>query len=136
MNDSHPQEHSSPIKSDLELLQGAWQQVIYEKDGMKEPLDEQGWEPKTIISGDTFTVILADGSIPIKGTFKLDSSHTPKTVAFTDTFGEDAGKTFSGIYSLDGDKFSFCVSDSGQEHPKEFKTMPGHVLRISRRAVP
>lgn len=128
-----PKGNSSANKSDLELLQGAWLQIVYEKDGLKEPLDEQGWEPKTIISGDTFTVILADGSIPIKGTFKLDPSQTPKTVAFTDTFGEDAGKTFSGIYSLDGDRFAFCVSDPAQERPREFKTMPGHILRISKR---
>ena len=135
MERSSPKADSDEIKSDLEALQGTWQQIAYEKDGLKEPLDEKGWEPKTIFSGNTFTVILADGTIPIRGTFTLDPSQNPKAVTYTDTFGEDAGKTFSGIYSLEGDRFAFCVSAPGQAPPKEFKTMPGQVLRVSQRVI-
>ena len=119
--------------SDLEKLQGTWQQTTYEKDGIKEPADEKGWEPKTAISGNAFTVKLADGTIPIKGTFKLDAEHDPKWLEFTDPFGEDAGKTFPGIYSLKEDEFIFCVTEEGEERPREFKTGPGQVLRVNRR---
>ena len=46
----------------------------------REPLDEQGWEPRVTFTGDTFVVTLADGRIPIKGTYKLDPTRNPKTM--------------------------------------------------------
>jgi uncharacterized protein (TIGR03067 family) len=123
------------IMKELERFQGNWKQIAYERDGVKEPLDEQGWEPRTTFTGNTFVVTLADGSIPIKGTFKLDPNRQPKAVDFTDTFGADAGKTFWAIYSLDGDRLIFCAADTGQERPTEFTTKPGQVLRVHRRVV-
>jgi uncharacterized protein (TIGR03067 family) len=82
---------------------------------------------------DTFVVTLADGSIVIKGFFKLDPTRVPKTIDWTDTFGEDAGKTFLAIYSLEGDQLVFCAADDAQERPTEFRTGPGQVLRVSQR---
>lgn len=121
---------------DLARLQGTWKQTRYEKDGLTNPPDEIGWEPTTIFSGNAFTVILADGTIPIKGTIKLDPSRDPKELEYTDTFGEDAGKTFPGIYALEGDEFIFCVTDQGRERPRTFTTAPGQVLRACRRVSP
>ena len=121
---------------EMKKLQGTWKQIAYERDGIKEPLDEQGWEPKATFVGDTFIVTLADGSIPIKGTYTLDPTREPKAVDWTDTFGEDAGKTFLAIYSLEGDRFMFCAADAGQERPTEFRTRPGQVLRVSQRELP
>ena len=124
---------AAAIAAEVKRLQGTWKQTSCEKDGVKDPPDEKGWEPTTTFSRNTFTVRLADGSIPIKGTFKLDPSTEPKQLEFTDTFGADAGKTFPGIYSLEGDRFVFCVSDHGQERPRAFKTGPGQVLRVNQR---
>ena len=122
-----------PITSDLKLIQGTWRQIAYERDGLKDPPDEQGWFPRGTFDGNAFVVTLADGSIPVKGTFKIDSTCQPKAIDFTDTFGADAGKTFLAIYSLDGDRFVFCAADAGQERPQEFTTKCGQVLRINRR---
>jgi uncharacterized protein (TIGR03067 family) len=121
------------IMNDLKEIQGAWKQIAYERAGVKEPLDEQGWEPQATFSGNTFVVTLADGSIPIKGTFKLDPNRQPKAIDLTDTFGADAGKTFLAIYSLNGDRLVFCAADAGQERPTEFRTKPGQVLRVNQR---
>jgi uncharacterized protein (TIGR03067 family) len=84
-------------------------------------------------AGDTFIVTLADGTIHIKGTYKLDPSREPKAVDWTDTFGEDKGKVFLAIYSLEGDRMIFCAADAGQERPTEFTTRPGQVLRVHQR---
>ena len=81
---------------------------------MTEPLDEQGWEPRVTFTGDTFVVTLADGSIPIRGTYKLDPTREPKTVDWTDTFGEDAGKTFLAIYSWRGTGWSSVPPTPGR----------------------
>ena len=123
------------ITNDLEEIQGTWKQIAYERDGVTEPLDEQGWEPRVTFSGNTFVVTLADGSVPIKGTFKLDSTQEPKSMDLTDTFGADAGKTFLAIYLLHGDRMVFCAADEGQDRPTSFETMPGQVLRVNQRVV-
>ena len=68
---------------------------------MKEPLDEQGWKFRVTFAGVTFIVTLADGSASIKGVYKLDPTREPKAMDLTETFGEDEGKTFLVIYSLE-----------------------------------
>ena len=87
-------------------------------------------------SGDTFVVTLADGTIPIKGTYKLDPTRNPKTIDWLDTIGEDAGKTLLAIYSLEGDRLVFCAAHPGLERPTQFRTRPGQVLRTSQREPP
>lgn len=124
------------IAKEIKKFQGTWKQIACEKDGMAVPGDELGWEPKSTFTDDTFVVTLADGSIAIKGTFKLDPTREPKTVDWTDTFGEDAGKTFLAIYSLEGNQLIFCAADEGQERPTEFRTRLGQVLRVCQRETP
>jgi hypothetical protein len=48
--------------NDLEKIQGTWKQIASERDGVKEPLDEQGWEPRVTFSGNMLVVTLADGN--------------------------------------------------------------------------
>jgi uncharacterized protein (TIGR03067 family) len=133
MSNTDGASHLDEIAAELERLQGTWKQIGYERDGVTEPLDELGWGPRTTFVGDRFVVTLADGSIPIKGTFKIDPTRNPKTVDWTDTIGEDAGKTLLAIYRLEEDRFTFCAAYPGLERPTEFKTRPGQVLRISER---
>jgi uncharacterized protein (TIGR03067 family) len=127
---------SDAIAEELAKLQGTWKQIACEKDGLPDAVDEFGWEPTSTFVDDTYVVTLADGSIAIKGTFKLDPTQVPKTIDWTDTFGEDAGKTFLAIYSLEGDQLIFCAADDAQERPTEFRTGPGQVLRINQRLGP
>ena len=123
------------IAEEIKSLQGTWKQIGYEKDGVADPLDEQGWEPRLTITGDKFVVTLADGRIPFEGTYKLDPTRQPKAIDWTDTIGEEAGKTLLGIYSLEGDRFVFCVAALGRERPAGFRTQPGQILRVNRREI-
>jgi uncharacterized protein (TIGR03067 family) len=128
--------NTDAITEEMKRFQGTWKQIAYERDGVPEPLDEQGWEPRVTFTGDAFVVTLANGNIPIKGTFKLDPTRDPKTVDWTDTIGEDAGKTLLAIYSLEGDRLVFCAAYPGQERPTELRTRLGQVLRVSQREMP
>jgi uncharacterized protein (TIGR03067 family) len=128
--------HSDPIATEMEKFQGTWRQIAHERDGVADPPEERGWEPRVTFTGDTFVVTLADGSIAIKGTFQLDPTQEPKAVDWTDTFGPDAGKTFLAIYSLEGDRLVFCAADAGQERPTAFRAGPGQDLRINQREQP
>jgi uncharacterized protein (TIGR03067 family) len=101
------------IAEEMRKLQGFWKQIVYERDGVSEPPDERGWEPIVAIVGDTFVVTLADGSTPISGKFRLDPTTDPKTIDWLDEVGEDAGKTIPAIYSLQGDRFTFCAAYEG-----------------------
>ena len=132
-NTTYATSFPAAVAEEMKKLQGTWKQIAYERDGVTDPLDEQGWEPRVTFTGDTFVVTLADGSIPIQGTYKLDPTRDPKTIDWNDTIGEDAGKTLLAIYSLDGDMFVFCAAYPGGERPTEFRTRPGHVLRVSQR---
>jgi uncharacterized protein (TIGR03067 family) len=122
------------MMDEVKKFQGTWKQVAYERDGITEPLDaEQGWQPRTTFVGNTFVVEIADGSTPIKGTFSIDPTKTPKAIDYTDTFGADDGKTFPAIYFFEGDRLVFCAADSEHERPSAFKTKPGEVLRVLER---
>src|SRR5687768_3965609 len=59
------------LSEELKKFQGTWKQIAYEKDGVKDAVDELG-EPRATFVGNTYVVTLADGSVIIKGTFKLD----------------------------------------------------------------
>ena len=122
---------SAAVSDEMKKFQGTWKQVGYQRDGIVEPRDEPGWEqPRVTFTGDAFVVTLADGSIPIKGTYTLDPGQQPKAVDWADSIGEDAGKTLLAIYALEGDRLIFCAAYPGGARPTEFKTQPGQVLRV------
>jgi uncharacterized protein (TIGR03067 family) len=81
------------IAEEIKKFQGTWKQIACEKDGVADLVDEFGWEPKSTFTDETFVVTLADGSIAIQGTFKLDPTREPKMIDWTDTFGPRIGTT-------------------------------------------
>lgn len=124
------------MTGEVERLRGTWRQIAYERDGVADPPDEQGWEPRVTFTGDTFVVRVAGGSTPVRGTLTLDPARDPKAIDRADTAGEDAGKTLLAIYSPDGDRFTFCAADPGRGRPTAFRTKPGQVLRVHQRESP
>jgi uncharacterized protein (TIGR03067 family) len=127
--------HSSAVAEELKKLQGTWVQVECEADGVKNPHEDYGEQNITAITGNTFTVTHADGTVVIKGTFTLNLDPDPKYVDWSDTFGVDAGKTFPAIYILDDDTFTFCAGDKGAR-PTTFHTKKNQVRRILKRIKP
>lgn len=123
------------MTNDLETLQGRWQQVYYERDGVVEPSDDEaGWQPITEISGRNFTVTIADGSVVLAGVFAIFDTVTPKAVDWTDVSGPYAcDHTIPAIYEVTASTFAFCAAYDGQSRPMEFRTGPGQVLRRMKR---
>ena len=121
------------IEKELRRFRGEWKQIRYERDGVSDPLDERGWNPLTTFTDDEFIVTLADGTIPIRGTYRIDPLQTPKTVDWTDTLGDDAGKPLLAIYRLEDDRLTFCAAYPGLARPTAFRTRPGQVLRVLQR---
>jgi uncharacterized protein (TIGR03067 family) len=116
------------VLSDLAALQGSWEQVDFEENGVANPPDEYGAPGAiTTFHQNHFAVRTADGTLLLEGTFALDD--VAKTVDWTDTMGPDAGKTLPAIYRLEGNRFVFIAADAGAPRPTEFRTRAGQTMR-------
>jgi uncharacterized protein (TIGR03067 family) len=125
-----PEAPSTPSAADLAMLQGTWQQVSMEEDGVFNPPDTLGAAgAKTTITGNGFSVTMADGHVLLAGTFELDARTEPKSITWIDTTGPDAGKRLPASYILDGGRFVFIAADEGAPRPTEFRTRPGLTMR-------
>ncbi|HET6725182.1 MAG TPA: TIGR03067 domain-containing protein [Gammaproteobacteria bacterium] len=124
---------SDAIEIEMAKLQGTWIQVASETDGVKNAPDEFGSEPRVTFDGSEYIVRRADGSVVIKGRYRVDPTQTPKAIDWTDTLGDDAGKTLPAIYYLEENKLVFCAADEGAPRPTAFRTAVGQVLRIHQR---
>ncbi|MCW8808004.1 MAG: TIGR03067 domain-containing protein [Rhodanobacter sp.] len=115
---------------DLEALQGAWEQVAFEENGVLDPPDDHGAPGAlTMINGQHFAVRTREGDLLLEGAFTLDVSVTPKAIYWVDSIGSDAGKKLPASYELDGDHFAFIAGDEGAPRPVEFQTVPGQTMR-------
>jgi len=123
-----------PSRDDLDRLQGTWTGVLLERDGRVIYQGAEASEARVSFVGDAVT--FEDTDATLAGTFRLDSTRTPKT--FDLTVAEE-GKPVTypaGIYQLDGDIFRLCFTFPTEERPSEFETYPGsgRTLFVYRRA--
>ena len=115
---------------DVADLQGIWDQVALEADGISNPPDELGATGAVAtFSGNHFTAHTTEGVLLLEGMFTLDASLTPKAINWFDSIGPDKGKQLPGIYRLEGNLFVFIAADEGAPRPKSFRTGPGQTMR-------
>ena len=127
----------SPEAAELKQLEGTW------VGGVKNPKGEFAGKAKAGKSnqfgGDAnFLVkitelVIKDGKITGKGdrgrdfgegTFTVNLKANPKTIDAVGTGGKNKGKTFLGIYKLNGDTLEWCTGNPGIERPKDYFTTP------------
>lgn len=115
---------------DLAALQGAWEQVDFEENGIRNPPDTHGAPGAiTVIRDHHFEVRTAKGELLLEGSFAIDASATPRAITWTDSIGSDAGKQLPAIYTLEGDRFVFIAADEGMPRPQVFRTTQGQTMR-------
>jgi uncharacterized protein (TIGR03067 family) len=115
---------------DLAILQGAWEQVGLEEDGVVDPPDAHGTPGAlTLIAGNRFVVRTIDGVVLLEGSFELDASASPKAITWIDAIGPDRGKRLPAIYTFEGDRFVFIAGNEGTPRPTVFHTVPGQTMR-------
>lgn len=120
-------------KDDLRSLKGAWDLVSFERDGRDVKVEA---ETKVVFTGGRFVVKRGDQVISA-GTVRLHPTSKPKALDTTYTEGRDKGKTFKGIYRIEGNVLRFCRAGSPDHaRPAAFETKPGsgQFLSVYRRA--
>jgi uncharacterized protein (TIGR03067 family) len=120
-------------ESAQEKLQGTWYNVSAESDG-----EQQTGEDKSnlhIITGNR-VVTEIDGSYYQESVFTLGPGEKFGEITFDMKSGPDKGKTWVGIYQLDGDILKWCGSWKGDNKklPSEFITREGdgYFLRVMK----
>ncbi len=112
---------------DLAALQGVWEQVGLEADGVIDPPDpHSGPGVLCTFAGTKFLVRAPDGSLLLAGSFELEGAGS---VTWIDSIGEDAGKRLPASYRLDGDRFVFIAGNEGEPRPTSFSTTIGQTMR-------
>jgi uncharacterized protein (TIGR03067 family) len=107
---------------ELANLQGEWSIVFLEVDGLA-PAPHIFAGAKMVIEGNRFTS-LGMGAV-YGGTIELNPETAPKSFRMKFTAGPDTGKTNSGIYELEGDRWRICLNVTGGPAPDAFVTSPG-----------
>lgn len=111
-------------KTDSEQLQGTWTAVAADENGKA---DDRLKGHRLTFDGDKFTIKTKDGQLKHQGTYRLAADKKPATIDFTHTEGELKGKTWKGIYALDGDRLKICdnAPDLAKDRPTDFKAAAG-----------
>jgi uncharacterized protein (TIGR03067 family) len=115
------------VKKELAKLEGTWQVVGVEENGVKLPEDKLREAKGTVtLKGDKHTLEYggrSQGTVSVK----IDPSAKPKRYDLIIADGPDKGKIQLGIYELDGDTWKLCLNkQAGAEtHPTEFSGKAG-----------
>jgi uncharacterized protein (TIGR03067 family) len=108
-------------KKDIEALEGTWKVESFMVSGEKAPADYV--KKVTFVVKDGKYTVTIDGKEDETGTIKLDPDKKPKTIEFDITSGKDKGKKQPGIYTLEGDTFTFCMAFPGEtERPTKLES--------------
>ena len=110
------------MDEELEKLQGEWNVVFLEVDGLT-PAWNVFAGAKIVVQGEQFTSLGMGATY--EGTLELDTSREPKALRMKFTSGPEKGNTNAGIYELDGDRWRICLALTGGPPPTEFATAPG-----------
>ncbi len=120
------------VKKELARLEGTWKYVkveapdkIAETIGKASVVEFRG--NKTI-----HTITLSTGKKEVtRATITIDPEKKPKTIDVTPLDGPQKGKTFQGIYKLDGDTLTIHAGDQPGDRPTNFKYKAGKAQTLS-----
>jgi uncharacterized protein (TIGR03067 family) len=111
------------VKKELKALEGKWKAVALEAGG--QPL------PKEAVPDFTFTVAAdgkSTGQMPkgeFQATITVDPKKSPPTIVNAHESGPHKGMKQYGVYKLEGDKWTVCMTPPGVaegDRPKDFST--------------
>ena len=128
---------AQPAEETKKKLQGTWTATRAERDGNAAD-DVVGH--RLSFTGNRFQIQSKDGKPLYAGTVRVDSSAKPAAIDFEHAEVGLKGKTWKGIYALDGDTLRICDNapnlSKGRPAAFEAKRGSGYVLITFQRAKP
>lgn len=124
-------------KKEEEAILGTWVVVKAEREGMGVTGDNGPIGHKLAFEKGGKATYQRKGADELKtGTYKMDTTKTPKQITITPDEGEE--KPGKAIYKLVGDTLTICVTHESEAPPKEFKTEEGsmNMLLVLERQKP
>jgi uncharacterized protein (TIGR03067 family) len=121
------------VQSDEVMLQGGWAIVSVEINGECLAMDKLK-DARLTIQGKKYSFKL--GEIRLELTYKLDAARSPKAVDLQVREGDDKGKVYRGIYTLERDRYRICrTTEPEKDRPAAFATRPqsGHMIVVWKR---
>ena len=117
-------------KVELAKFNGTWELLSVITDGKETP-PENLKSVRVVIKDGKHTVFIGQTVVAKEIPFTIDVSRGPKTMV--DTLPD--GKTIKGIFKLEGETLTSCVSAADQDFPTEFSSKPGsgYSLRVFKR---
>ncbi|MEW6303920.1 MAG: TIGR03067 domain-containing protein [Verrucomicrobiota bacterium] len=115
-------------------LAGTWEGWVVDSDGSSQTHRRQRIS-ELVIAADKITAKDGGGVSMGQGTYRLDPAR--RMIDATGTMGRVQGKTYKGIYVLQGDTLKWCSANDNprSQRPTEFRTRPsdGQFLMILTR---
>lgn len=108
---------------ELKALEGKWKAVAMEAGGNQLPKD--GLPEFTFTVGAEGKSTAKTAQHDDRATISVDPKKSPKTIDNLHETGTDKGKKQYGIYKLEGDKWTVCMTRPGvpeADRPKDFST--------------
>ena len=126
-----------PADDAQQKLQGTWTATKAERDGNAAD-DVVGH--RLSFTSNRFQIISKDGKPLYAGTVRVNASAKPGAIDFEHTEEALKGKTWKGIYVLDGDTLTICDNapnlDEGRPISFETKSGSGYEVITFKRAAP
>jgi uncharacterized protein (TIGR03067 family) len=110
-------------KKELKALQGTWKAVALEAGG--KPLPKDAIPDFTLIIGAEGKSTGKMAKSEYSATITVDPKKDPKTLDNLHESGDQKGKKQYGVYKLEGDKLTVCITAPGvaeADRPKDFTT--------------
>ena len=128
---------AQPADDAQQKLQGTWTATKAERDG-KAAGDVVGH--RLSFTGNRFQILSKDGKPLYAGTVRVNPSAQPWAIDFEHTEEALKGKTWKGIYALDGDTLTICdnAPNLDADRPVSFETKSGSGYEVItfKRAAP
>lgn len=110
---------SDAALAEQKKLDGKWQLVSAEAGGAKMSAQDVKDFSLTFKAG---RFVSHHGEENKAGSYTLDPGASPKTIELTPADGPDKGKTWSLIYTLEGNTLKVCGREVGKPRPDSFDT--------------
>jgi uncharacterized protein (TIGR03067 family) len=110
------------MRTDLDKLQGSWNVSALKLDGQS--LAAAALAGATIlVEANRFTSLGMGGTY--EGTLKIDQTRKPRAIDMVFTAGHAAGTRHQGIYKIQADRWTVCMSTQGERRPTLFASSKG-----------